>query len=86
VENVKISKVVYINNCNHCGKALRDEWKFCPYCKIQVETFGCSYCGQEIRSIWNYCPNCKNEVKTELKNKQRVDQCNEWLRDILKSR
>lgn len=84
MENSKSNKVIFINICTHCGKTLKDEWKFCPFCKDPVETFICNYCGQEIRSHWNYCPNCKNEVKTELKNKLRVDKCNEWLRDILK--
>ena len=83
--NVKFSKVIYINNCNHCGKPLKDGWKFCPYCRTPVETFECAFCGQEVSPGWNYCPNCKSEVRTELKNRLRLDKCNEWLRDVLKS-
>jgi predicted amidophosphoribosyltransferase len=79
------SKVIYLATCNYCGKTLKDEWEYCPFCKGKIETITCGYCGQEIKYHWNYCPNCKNEVKTELKNKLRVDKCNEWLKDILKT-
>lgn len=85
MENVKSGKIIYINNCIHCGKPIKDEWKFCPYCKTHVETFECTFCGQVIRPAWSYCPHCKNEVRTELENRLRTDKCNEWLRDILQS-
>lgn len=79
-------KVVYINACNVCGRSLKDEWKFCPFCKAGIETSKCLFCGTEIKSNWNYCPHCKNEVKTQRKDKQRVDNCNEWLRETLRSK
>jgi predicted amidophosphoribosyltransferase len=80
------NKVMITNSCNYCGKILKDNWKFCPSCKKQIETFSCLFCGQEIKTNWNYCPHCKNEVKTEYKSQQRVDKCNEWLSDVLNNK
>ncbi|MDF2522689.1 MAG: hypothetical protein K0R31_330 [Clostridiales bacterium] len=86
VENRKADKLVNIDFCNLCGKALKNEWKFCPYCRTPIETCECIFCGQKIRVNWNYCPLCKHEVKVERKNRHRFDKCNEWLRDILKNK
>ncbi len=87
MEYIKSGKVIPINNCSTCGKPLKMEWRYCPYCKNETksEKSNCLNCGQELRTNWNYCPNCKIEVKTELKNRHRADSCNQWLRDILKS-
>lgn len=79
-ENTAVSMSV----CRNCGKNLEYDWKICPFCKTPVATTSCNYCGQEIKTDWSYCPHCKNEVKTEIKNKLRFDECNEWLIAILK--
>ena len=84
MQNSKSDKVIYLNSCNYCGKTIKEEWKFCPFCKTQVETFKCAFCSREIKAGWNYCPYCKGEVKPEQKISQRVDKCNEWLRDLFK--
>ncbi len=86
MEYINNGKVIPINKCIFCGKPLKIEWKFCPYCKneTKIETLKCFNCGQDLKTNWNYCPNCKSEVNTELKNRLRADSCNEWLKDILK--
>lgn len=81
---IKNKKIVHLNTCRICGKKLKDEWNFCPNCKNPVETYRCHQCGNTIRYDWNYCPHCKNEVQVELTNKLRIDQSNDWLRNILK--
>lgn len=77
--------VIFIYKCKQCGKTLKGDWNFCPYCKTSVEVLNCYFCSREVRSIWSYCPYCKKELKTDLKNRQSIDKCNEWLRDILKN-
>lgn len=86
MENIRKGKVIPINHCNSCGKTLKLEWKFCPYCKneAKIETLKCFSCGQDLKTNWNYCPNCKSEIKAELNDRLRTDSCNEWLKDILK--
>lgn len=77
------NKVSYINSCSSCGKTLKDEWGFCPFCKTPVEVFNCHNCRREIRTSWKFCPYCTREVKEIHKHVHKVDKGNEWLRSIL---
>ena len=80
----KDNKIVFISACKNCGQNLEYDWNICPYCKTPVVATVCNYCGQEIKTNWNYCPHCKNKVKAEIKDKLRIDECNAWLRAVLK--
>ena len=74
--------VVVVTTCKSCGRSLKDEWRFCPYCKTPVETASCPFCREEIKPLWEFCPFCKNRVKGIS---LAVQDGNEWLKTILKS-
>jgi RNA polymerase subunit RPABC4/transcription elongation factor Spt4 len=84
LENNINDKIIHINSCSSCGKVLKDEWGFCPFCKTPVEVFNCHFCKREIRTSWSFCPYCINEVRETDKQAHKVDMGNEWLRSILK--
>lgn len=78
-------KVILIDSCRNCGRVLKEEWKFCPYCRTQVETCNCPFCREEIKFQWEFCPHCKKVVKNANLNKQTFNEGNEWLRKLLKN-
>ncbi|WP_083525077.1 zinc ribbon domain-containing protein [Thermotalea metallivorans] len=77
-------KVIHMAPCKRCGKALQDEWRFCPYCKTKVETFFCICCMKEIKSHWRFCPYCRTKLKKGLKHRLIFDDGNQWLRELLR--
>jgi len=80
----KSERVILIDSCKSCGRVLKEEWRFCPYCNNQVEIITCPFCRKEIKVQWEYCPYCKTKVKGAYLVKKAFDDGNEWLRDILK--
>ena len=81
--NDKNNNIVHVNSCNTCGKVVKEEWGFCPFCKTPVEVFNCHFCGREIRTSWSFCPYCTKEAREVDKKAHKIDQGNEWLRSIL---
>lgn len=80
--NNRNDKIIFIDSCQHCGRVLKEEWKFCPYCKAQVETSDCPFCREEIKVQWEFCPYCINRVKNLTG--EAFEDSNAWLRTILK--
>ncbi len=50
--------------CNHCGKPVADDARFCPYCGQSIEAvpeeivFVCPQCGKEFDPECVYCDQC----------------------------
>lgn len=78
-----IIKEVESNICLHCGKDIDSSWKYCPYCKKQMNYESCSFCHSRILSSWKHCPFCHNQIKIEYSGQEKIDTGNEWLRQIL---
>lgn len=67
--------------CTECQKILREDWRFCPYCKTPVTHLSCPICREPVKSDWQYCPFCKNRIKPVGLG---CEHSNEWLNTILK--
>jgi hypothetical protein len=47
-------------NCPNCQQDLKKEYKFCPYCGVEVnKNLFCPSCGSEVEPKWVSCPNCR---------------------------
>jgi RNA polymerase subunit RPABC4/transcription elongation factor Spt4 len=48
--------------CSHCGKAVEEDWRACPYCGegLRIE---CPECGKATRPDWVVCPYCGEALK-----------------------
>lgn len=77
------NKVIELDYCEKCGRGLKDEWKFCPFCKTSVKTVPCPICREEIKSSWQYCPFCKGNAKNQIN--KTFNDANDWLRFVLGS-
>jgi len=53
-------------NCIKCNSPISREFKFCPYCKIELK-HNCKSCWKTIFAWWKICPYCweKNKNKKE---------------------
>lgn len=45
------------NNCPSCGKAIQNDWLFCPYCHTKLKK-KCVRCEKQLELQWNLCPYC----------------------------
>lgn len=43
--------------CTGCGRTLRDEFTFCPFCKTSAKSV-CRHCGKSLEDGWINCPYC----------------------------
>ncbi|MCX7922250.1 MAG: zinc ribbon domain-containing protein [Clostridia bacterium] len=84
LDGVKKTKLILIDKCGNCGRPLKSEWDFCPFCKKRIETLKCIVCNSNIKKHWNFCPHCTSKIGTENDQRQRFDKSNEWLRYVLK--
>lgn len=51
-------------NCPNCQKALQGEFKFCPYCGVEVKkNLSCPSCGNKVDPAWVSCPHCGASLK-----------------------
>lgn len=81
-----IGKVVSTKTCRSCGKILREEWNFCPFCETSVEIIKCHSCGKDIKSHWSFCPYCTKEIRGTDSYDRQIDMGNEWLINILNNK
>ncbi|NLM16803.1 MAG: hypothetical protein GX221_03710 [Candidatus Riflebacteria bacterium] len=44
--------------CEHCGKNVSSEYKYCPYCLTPVKKNSCAKCGRTLEPGWTGCPDC----------------------------
>ena len=77
------NKLISTDNCFNCGRVLRDDWFFCPYCHTSLEIEQCTFCKKEIKKHWEYCPHCKNKIKSGYPVTKAYDDANRWLNDVL---
>jgi len=64
-------------NCPKCGKTIREDFHFCPYCEYELMK-KCTKCEKPVKTEWKVCPYCwehqvNNSVKTEKKNAIKVE-------------
>jgi len=59
------------HTCKNCGKALKQEFKVCPYCGTPVDTL-CRSCGKALKSGFNHCPYCGTSVAGAETSKQKT--------------
>ncbi len=46
-------------NCLNCQKVLQGDFKYCPYCGVEVKkNLTCPSCGNKTESAWVSCPYC----------------------------
>ena len=49
--------------CQRCGKEIREDDRFCPYCgTLQENVRNCPVCGHQLRDDENYCAYCGTKV------------------------
>ena len=75
--------------CKNCGKKLEDEYKFCPYCTVKIETeeriIFCRNCGRKISKGMNFCANCGanlvgvSSIQTIVTEPEQKIQNDFWL-------
>ncbi len=61
LENVTVegeAELVATTPCPMCGKAVRDDYKLCPYCGFTLH-LKCKTCGRPLERDWVVCPNCQ---------------------------
>ena len=61
-----------MNECVNCHKALRDDFKVCPYCGTMVDhtqKLRCEKCHAEITEKYAFCPRCGSPVNKQEKPK-----------------
>jgi len=58
--------------CKNCGKTLKPNWVFCPYCKqpVKVEPKKCQKCGEELDDDMVICPVCGEPTDDSAAKKQ----------------
>lgn len=57
VIDIKATEVKVAAACPHCGRAVQDDFKICPYCG-QALRCRCQSCGREIPCDAKLCPYC----------------------------
>ncbi len=48
----------YKRKCPKCGKALNDDFEFCPYCGYKIEKRACPKCLTIYEDDFTHCPKC----------------------------
>lgn len=46
-----------MNSCPNCGKEVREDFSFCPYCETPLKPF-CPSCKRELQADYARCPYC----------------------------
>jgi len=50
--------------CPNCQKNLQGDFKFCPYCGVEViDNTTCRNCHKEVDPTWVSCPYCGSDLK-----------------------
>jgi len=51
-------------SCKGCGKPLKPNWEFCPFCKqpVHVKPKKCKKCGEELEEGMVICPVCGKAI------------------------
>jgi|GEM_PF-1395798 len=50
--------------CPNCQKALQGDFKFCPYCGVEVVNSSvCRTCHKQVEPAWVSCPYCGSDLK-----------------------
>lgn len=52
------------NRCLNCGKEIRKDFKFCPFCEFDLE-HSCKYCHKKLEPNWRICPYCGKKPGSE---------------------
>lgn len=51
-------------NCPVCQKALSGDFKFCPYCGVELnKNLTCPSCHGQVKPEWVSCPQCGTGLK-----------------------
>ncbi|WP_159071950.1 MULTISPECIES: zinc ribbon domain-containing protein [unclassified Carboxydocella] len=74
-----------IDTCEKCGKPVREEWNYCPFCKHQPVLTRCPHCLKKVKLRWQYCPFCRANIKGNRTTATINAEANAWLRAILES-
>jgi len=49
--------------CPNCQKTLQGDFKFCPYCGVEVaKSLTCHSCHKEVDPAWVSCPYCGSDL------------------------
>lgn len=58
--------------CSNCQKALQGDFKFCPYCGVEViNNNTCRNCRKEVDPAWVSCPYCGSDLKAPVQRPAR---------------
>lgn len=83
MEDIKHEKVQLLESCQSCGKALKETWKFCPFCETEIVKYNCPFCGKEVKHLWEFCPYCKGKFKNFKQIGLSFGETNDWLKIVL---
>lgn len=71
--------------CVHCGKVIKDDSSFCPYCGKKTETqekLFCCNCGKQLIPDSAFCPYCGQSVRSRKKNNSSTKAPQKTISDI----
>lgn len=58
--------------CPNCQKALQGDFKFCPYCGVEViNNNTCRNCHKEVDPAWVSCPYCGSDLRAPVQRPVR---------------
>ena len=61
--------------CPNCQKALQGEFKFCPYCGVEVvKDATCHTCHKQVEPAWVSCPYCGSDLKAPARQRPYREQ------------
>lgn len=53
-----------VGRCPSCGRAVQDQYQFCPYCRTSLKQL-CVACGRLLQLDWLHCPYCGTTQPSE---------------------
>lgn len=56
IKNSKNIAPKTLEKCQNCGKQIKKNYKYCPYCEFALEY--CKNCNEKMEPDWNICPYC----------------------------
>ncbi len=60
-EEILLRELEQAPTCHHCGRPVKPEWQFCPYCEAELK-HPCPQCGYLLEPEWKRCPQCGARV------------------------
>jgi len=59
--------------CPNCQKSLQGDFRFCPYCGVEVINNTCRNCHKEVDPAWVSCPYCGSNLKAPIQQPIRQE-------------